>query len=106
MIAAVTSENGQTQDGAHIYTHDRHCRAVLPVPAEQDYSSYARRRVYGMARNSHGAHRWGSLGPRDEGSQTLRGLGASVLNTNLPSPTEVPLYAPVGKESTFDLNTC
>ncbi len=47
MIAAVyklTSENGQTHNGSHIYTHDRHCHAVLPFPAEWGYSSHARRR--------------------------------------------------------------
>ncbi len=43
-VHKITSENGQTHDGSHIYAHDRHCRAILPVPAERGYSSYARRR--------------------------------------------------------------
>ncbi len=34
-VHKTTSENGQTHDGSLIYTHDRHCHAVLPVPAER-----------------------------------------------------------------------
>ncbi len=67
--SCIYSENGQTHSGSHIYTHDRHYRAVFSVLAQRGYSSYARRRpiassgLHAMAAGA-GAPRRGSLGTK------------------------------------------
>ncbi len=72
LIAAVRKttsdhENGQTHDGSHIYTHDRHCRAVLPVPADAERATLAIRE----AEDGQCTARARETGkPGDEASQT------------------------------------
>ncbi len=86
MIAAVykiTSKNGQTHDGPHIYAHDRHCRAVLPAPAERGYLATCTWEAHGLAMVA-GAPRQGSLGTNVTWS------GSEFVHANLQERDKLP----------------
>ncbi len=58
----ITSENGQTHNGSHIYTHDRHCRATLAMREDGQLRGLGRTQWSGRTQTGK---------PGDEASQVV-----------------------------------
>ncbi len=108
--SCINSENGPTHDGSHIYTHDRHYRAVFSVLAQRGYSSYAKRRpiacsgLHAMVAGA-GAPRRGSLGTKLAwfGSMFAQRVTPTAEKDNLSTRTRnlCPLF---GASTYFDIS--